>query len=346
MHKLRYRYSAALAVVVTGSVAIAAWPAHRDGEAFRSELGGAPLSVPDSSWKTLTTVLSVTHATETDRGWTLLDRTGDRVHRLSPSGELVASFGGRGDGPGELRSPAGMAILNDTLWVVDLTGRRFDGFGPDGRFARRFTRDAPCPAPVLDDVAPSASSLAIAVRCFGLLGSERLVSYLDPTTGVSVTARPIPDDDPRLYGDVTRLVTTRDGLLTGSMFRRCLFATTDDVSHAKACLAPDGRVPVPADIREGLEHASGRNRLLGFVRQLPRFYPYLLAAVETPGGLVVTRPEGEDQVVLTNLDLPGAPTLRPPRGTAPFVGPNKILIVSESLSGTRIALAKTPPEWR
>lgn len=56
---------------------------------------------------------------------------------FDPTGTFLYSFGGVGDGPGELRRPEAVALLEgDSLLVQD--GFRISVFAPDGTFARSF----------------------------------------------------------------------------------------------------------------------------------------------------------------------------------------------------------------
>jgi hypothetical protein len=67
----------------------------------------------------------------------VLDRQSFRVVVVSPQGRLVRQFGRQGEGPGELRSPMGFAVLRDgTVAIGDQEHGAFLMFGPDGAFQR------------------------------------------------------------------------------------------------------------------------------------------------------------------------------------------------------------------
>lgn len=67
----------------------------------------------------------------------LLDGGDRKLTMVDPNGAFVRMIGRAGDGPGEFRSPQGMAVFPDGRVVVSDTGHRgFLLFGPDGGFLR------------------------------------------------------------------------------------------------------------------------------------------------------------------------------------------------------------------
>lgn len=69
------------------------------------------------------------------RVYTLHSQTNEiRVH--DPDGRLIQTFGGQGEGPGELQNPGSMGLLADTLWVLDFGTYRFSYFDLDGGLIR------------------------------------------------------------------------------------------------------------------------------------------------------------------------------------------------------------------
>ncbi|MBW3534595.1 MAG: hypothetical protein KY453_05170, partial [Gemmatimonadetes bacterium] len=65
----------------------------------------------------------------------ILDAQSARVVVVDPRGRLLRTVGRPGEGPGELRMAAGMAVLRDgTVAVADLGHRAFVVYGPDGEF--------------------------------------------------------------------------------------------------------------------------------------------------------------------------------------------------------------------
>jgi DNA-binding beta-propeller fold protein YncE len=63
-----------------------------------------------------------------------------RVHRFSPDGEHLASFGENGTGPGQFRLVHGIGITPDgTLHVGDRANNRVQVFTPDGAYLREWS---------------------------------------------------------------------------------------------------------------------------------------------------------------------------------------------------------------
>lgn len=58
------------------------------------------------------------------------------IHRWTGSGELDATFGGRGEGPGEFSALSSIGFLGDTLWALDPRGFRVTYFDTAGTVLR------------------------------------------------------------------------------------------------------------------------------------------------------------------------------------------------------------------
>lgn len=63
----------------------------------------------------------------------VLDEGNYQVHRIDLEGNLLASMGSEGEGPGELESPVAIhAAEGGGVWVLDSQHQRVTRFGPDG----------------------------------------------------------------------------------------------------------------------------------------------------------------------------------------------------------------------
>jgi sugar lactone lactonase YvrE len=85
---------------------------------------------------------------------------GRRVHRFSPDGELLLSWGEEGTGPGQFALPHCVRVdRHDRVWVCDRENDRIQIFDTDGNFLRQWT-DLLMPAGLYFD--PSADVVYIA----------------------------------------------------------------------------------------------------------------------------------------------------------------------------------------
>lgn len=69
----------------------------------------------------------------------VLETQAREIRVFAPTGEHLATFGGEGEGPGELEGPLGMMRdAQDRLWVPDATNARMSVFDPTAGFERSF----------------------------------------------------------------------------------------------------------------------------------------------------------------------------------------------------------------
>ena len=74
-----------------------------------------------------------------------------RIHKFSPTGKLLLSWGAPGGGPGEFRVPHGIAVAKDgTVVVADRENSRLQFFSPEGDYLREW-RDIARPCQVILD---------------------------------------------------------------------------------------------------------------------------------------------------------------------------------------------------
>ncbi|HUG39732.1 MAG TPA: hypothetical protein VMM12_04570 [Longimicrobiales bacterium] len=72
-------------------------------------------------------------AGDADGNLFVLDRQGSRVLKYGPDGRHLATYGRKGEGPGELSQPLGLAVgPGDTLWVTDFSNSRLTGYPQPG----------------------------------------------------------------------------------------------------------------------------------------------------------------------------------------------------------------------
>lgn len=72
-------------------------------------------------------------ASDLDGNLYVLDRQGGRVLKYGPDGRHRATFGRKGEGPGELSQPISLAVgPGDTAWVSDFSNSRLTGYPRDG----------------------------------------------------------------------------------------------------------------------------------------------------------------------------------------------------------------------
>jgi len=71
-----------------------------------------------------------------DGGLFVSDAGHHRVVRFDAEGRLAASFGGWGDGPGELNEPRGLVVAGEALWVCDTRNHRLQAFTLAGEHVR------------------------------------------------------------------------------------------------------------------------------------------------------------------------------------------------------------------
>jgi len=94
-------------------------------------------------------------------GFAVLEQVPAEVRIFDADGEFVRRIGAEGDGPGEFRSPADLAVLGgDTLLVWDESARRLSWFSPDGALVRERTLREPGGARLIRRVSLASSGVA------------------------------------------------------------------------------------------------------------------------------------------------------------------------------------------
>lgn len=118
-----------------------------------------------------------------------------RVHRFSPSGELLASWGEPGTGPGQFHLPHGIAVASDgRVFVCDRENDRVQVFSADGQFLTQWT-DVQRPTQIVLDRADRAYVSELPWPAGAKTGHDTEVAAAVPgrvsvlTTGGEVLAR-------------------------------------------------------------------------------------------------------------------------------------------------------------
>ena len=77
-------------------------------------------------------------------GILVLDYNEKKAFCFSPSGKLLFEFGGKGEGPGELRRPLCVEVGENSIFIYDLGNRFLSEFDLKGNFRKRTKLAKPC----------------------------------------------------------------------------------------------------------------------------------------------------------------------------------------------------------
>lgn len=140
----------------------------------------------------------------------VFDNQADRIHVVGPDGEYLRTLGRSGEGPGEFRSPDGLAVMRDGRVVIaDLGHRAYHIFGADGEF-ERMVGMAPAPGDLrITDLYPDPGGEAV----FSAVGAQMLRGSFgtSPARTTPHTSRPV--ERLILSGDVATMDTVAEGWL-------------------------------------------------------------------------------------------------------------------------------------
>lgn len=199
----------------------------------------ADLPEPPASSALHTDVLSVADADRHVEVWYLLDQTQGRVHRVGLTGEHLGSFGTRGEGPGEFRSPQAIAVHGDTIVVADANVVRL--FAPSGRHLtdRPFSVvDCSSPMPIVREMVSVSSGLVLLVECVGSSAGARSLAWLVATDGQSRTLASAPGDESSSmvfdFNSIPILGSHPRGFLFGNVRDDCLSLFGPDGSRLES----------------------------------------------------------------------------------------------------------------
>lgn len=298
-------------VVVTVGVArrTPAPPAAPAGATTILPAGRSRISIPpvdDDAWRRHPSVLSVTAVAGLLGGWLVLDARASRVHHLDADLDLVRTFGGPGDGPGELSRPAGMTVAGDSLVaVVDAAGVRIDLFTPEGRFVDRLTVRVPgCPVGLSGGILPWRKGLVTYGVCGGPGGGRWAVASVALDGAARILASVPLQQDGRLVPPLGRGVIGWLGRVWIGSPDGCFEAVEPpEPGHrnrraepgspgaaGRACLDTGPSRPVPDSVRRTLTPGGARRG--GPAVVLPeRWPPFLATTWSSRGPLLVLPPD-------------------------------------------------------
>lgn len=303
-----------------------------------------PMEIPPTA-VLLPQVLAADDAAFHDGVWFILDATADRIHRVSSSGELLGSFGNRGQGPGEFAGRlAAIARHGDSIAVLEYQGRRLHLFDPNGDpVADRLLRLDDCPVSAVGELVSSQLGLVFLVTCTQPDLRQEARVILETRSGFMRTIA--------VQGADTQGVTVLGGLMWytlsahpsgfvfGSNLDECLrvYDLHGDVLES---VCHDWMEPVPTP-EELVDATRERLAALPDVRwTLPEsFFPffglfitqdnrwiYRVAASDEPESYVLATPDHDQR------------RLPVPRARYVFLHEASTLVGWEDLEGTRIAL--------
>lgn len=303
---------------------------------------------PPAEARLVPEVLSVSDATSAGPDWVLLDGVGRRIHVVGDGYVLQGSFGARGDGPGELRSPAALTLAGDTILVADRAVGRIDRFTKTGRFLRRTTFALEgCSAGAVRALDAFAGGAVLLATCIGPDGTaEARVYEVSASRPLPLTRAPIHEAEGWI--DPLRLpllAAGPDHFLLGFTGERCLDRYDSLGRPGPPVCRPRGRDrPLPDE--EKLRLAALERRLppgAGVRLRIPDRLPPFDRVFVTSRGVIYRVLTGVRTRAL-ELGRPDGAVVRLPvrAGELTFVGSRSVLTAWQSVEGTRILIEPLP----
>ena len=323
--------------------------ADRDGEESRSEPTSMleatePMEIPPMA-ALLSEVLSADDATFHDGVWFVLDATADRIHRVSSSGELLGSFGNRGQGPGEFAGRlAAIAAHGDSIAVLEFGGRRLHLFDLVGEpVADRILRLDDCTVPAASELISSPLGLLLLVICTQPDLRQEARVILETKNGLMRTLA-TEDSDAQgvaILGGLmwSTLSAHPSGFVFGSNVDECLsvYSLQGEILES---VCHDWMEPLPTP-EELVDATRDRLATLPGVRStLPEsFFPFFGLFVTQDNRWIyrVAVSDEPESYVLATLDQDQR-RLDVPRARYVFLHETSALVGWEDLEGTRIAI--------
>lgn len=319
-------------------------PAESASPERTSEKGSAPPGTP-----LYADVFSVTDAAVLDGNWFVLDGRANQVHRISPEGEPVRSFGREGSGPGEFRRANAIVAHGDSIVVVG--GGMVHVFGSGGEHIvdRRVQ-----PGPSFDCIAPTmrttgavsvGSGLLLQVECFGPDGGSTIHVVAETADGFvrSLAHREGKGRQFDFSGTLTVVAGHPRGFLFGSAWESCLDLYSLS-GHRLDAICHDWLEPVdmPPEVAREFEGTIADARRQGIRVRLPESLPAIVGVSAMAGGrlvyqrLVYADPDTETLQLVTRDETGQAVVLPVPPAPVMFQDGRSVLAAWDELEGTRI----------
>ena len=292
-------------------------------------------------------VLSVSDAVLYRGSWFVLDRLGSQVHRLSESADLLGSFGRRGEGPGELRGPAAIALHGDTVVVLD--GGDLHLYDLDGdHLADRRVGLGGCANGSARDLLSQPTGLLLLVDCRAPDRSAMSV-ILEGGEGTSETLV-VRASDPGVVdlGMASAVLGAHPrGFVFGLPSNDCLgLFTPRGEELGEVCHDWVERLPVPAAVRGPMESLRARARQSGIRLVELDHLPPFVQVFSVRGGFAYQVPvpeEIESFRLVTRGPAEEAVAFPLPVADGLFAADNSVLLWWEDVEGIRIAVRKLDP---
>ena len=209
--------------------------------------------------------------------WFVLDLGANQVHQFDLSGELVASFAGRGGGPGELAIPRSIAGRGDTVAVLD--GSSIELFSASGNFiVSRPVLVPGCEGSLInmESLVGLPAGLAVKAQCVRGRQSSTLVVRETETGLWRILASSEATDlgSAAIAGALSVLVHHPDGFVFGSANDACLTVySVDGVPLREVCHDRLPRHPLPDHALAKIESIEAKAGALGLDLDTPSTLP-------------------------------------------------------------------------
>ncbi|HZD06168.1 MAG TPA: hypothetical protein VE173_14755 [Longimicrobiales bacterium] len=310
----------------------------------RVALGDAGASRID----TLESILSVTDAVELDTAWAVLDARAHRIHVVPDRpGAPVLHVGREGDGPGEMRDPAYLAVSGKQMAALERRGDRLVRFDRNGEVLGPVSLGHPtCGFGPAQSLAGDPSGGFLALRtCIGAdRRSRALLLRVAPDGRVEVLAnQPLQS---LVNDEVDPFAVPVAAVLGGARYlgvlaEGCLVRLDPDPgtgAPGSVCTPEDERVALPDSVRQRYEALAGKMARAGGRLAIPRWLPPFGRVRTSPAGVVLSVPLSGGGGALDLVDPRGRRTRFVPEadGVAVFIGRRHVLVGRDLMKGAEL----------